>query len=70
LEPNRYNAYSENNTTAKKMRMARSLFSFGSCDGKIPYYLPTMPGWNYTVRFFRPRAEALNGMQNSRRRSA
>ena len=34
---------------------------FGGCDGKIPNCLPIMPGWNYTVRLYRPRPEILNG---------
>jgi hypothetical protein len=34
---------------------------FGGCDGEIPNCLPTVPGWNYMVRFYRPRAEILNG---------
>ena len=34
---------------------------FGGCDGRIPNYLPIMPGWNYMVRLFRPRAEIPNG---------
>jgi hypothetical protein len=34
---------------------------FGGCDGKIPNCLPTVPGWNYMVRLYRPRAEILNG---------
>ena len=34
---------------------------FGGCDGKVPNCLPTMNGWNYTVRLYRPRAEILNG---------
>ena len=34
---------------------------FGGCDGQIPNCLPTMPGWNYMVRLYRPRAEILNG---------
>jgi hypothetical protein len=33
----------------------------GSCDGKIVNCLPTLPGWNYMVRLYRPRAEILNG---------
>src|SRR5207245_10380541 len=28
---------------------------------KIDNCLPTMPGWNYMVRLYRPRAEILNG---------
>jgi hypothetical protein len=34
---------------------------FGGCDGKVQNCLPTMPGWNYTVRLYRPRAEILSG---------
>jgi hypothetical protein len=34
---------------------------FGGCDGKVSNCLPIMPGWNYTVRLYRPRAEILSG---------
>jgi hypothetical protein len=34
---------------------------FAGCDGKILNCLPTMKGWNYMVRLYRPRAEILNG---------
>jgi hypothetical protein len=34
---------------------------FGGCDGKIANCLPTMSGWNYMVRLYRPRTEILNG---------
>jgi len=61
LEPNRYNAYSVNNITAKKNADGSVAVQFGGCDGKILNCLPTMPGWNYMVRLFRPRAEVLNG---------
>jgi hypothetical protein len=30
-------------------------------NGNVPNCLPTMPGWNYMVRLYRPRAEILNG---------
>jgi hypothetical protein len=33
---------------------------FGRRD-QIPNCLPTMPGWNYMVRLYRPRVEILNG---------
>ncbi len=61
LEPNEYNAYSVNNITAKKNADGSVAVRFGGCDGKIPNCLPTMPGWNYMVRLYRPRAEALKG---------
>ena len=61
LEPNQYNAYSLNNITAKKNADGLVAVQFGGCDGTIANCLPTMPGWNYMVRLYRPRAEALNG---------
>jgi hypothetical protein len=61
FEKNPYNAYSLNNITAKKDPDGGVTIQFGGCDGKIPNCLPIMPGWNYTVRLYRPRAEILNG---------
>jgi hypothetical protein len=34
---------------------------FGGCKPDTVNCLPIMPGWNYTVRLYRPRAEILNG---------
>ncbi len=62
FEKNPYNAYSVNDITAKKDADGAVTIQFGGCDGKIPNCLPTMPGWNYTVRLYRPRPEILNGM--------
>ena len=61
FQKNDYNAYSLNNLTAKKDADGSITVQFGGCDGKIPNCLPIMPGWNYTVRLYRPRAEILNG---------
>jgi hypothetical protein len=61
LEPNRYNAYSLNNITAEKNADGSVAVQFGGCDGEISNCLPTMAGWNYMVRFYRPRAEVLSG---------
>jgi hypothetical protein len=58
---NPLNAYSLNNITAKKGADGSVAVQFGGCDGKVPNCLPTMPGWNYMVRLYRPRAEILNG---------
>ena len=58
---NPYDAYSLNNITAKKNADGSVAIQFGGCDGKIPNCLPIMPGWNYTVRLYRPRDEILNG---------
>lgn len=61
FEKNPYNAYSLNNLTAKKDATGTVNIQFGGCDGKIQNCLPIMPGWNYTVRLYRPRPEILNG---------
>jgi hypothetical protein len=61
FEKNAYDAYSLNNLTAKKSADGTIAIQFGGCDGKIANCLPTVPGWNYTVRLYRPRAEILNG---------
>jgi hypothetical protein len=34
---------------------------FGGYDGKTANCLPVLPGWNYMVRLYRPRAEILSG---------
>ena len=59
---NPFDAYSINNITAKKNDDGSIAIQFGGCDGKIPNCLPIMPGWNYTVRLYRPRAEILDGI--------
>jgi hypothetical protein len=58
---NVFDAYALNNITAKKHTDGSVAVQFGGCDGKIVNCLPTMPGWNYLVRLYRPRAEILNG---------
>ena len=58
---NNLNAYTLNNITAKKSADGSVAVQFGGCDGKIPNCLPIMPGWNYMVRLYRPRAEILDG---------
>jgi len=55
------NAYSVNNITATKNGDGSVGVQFGGCDGPVPNCLPTVPGWNYMVRLYRPRAEILNG---------
>ena len=60
-QPNPQNAYSLNNITAHKSADGSVAIQFGSCDRTIANCLPTMPGWNYMVRLYRPRPEALSG---------
>lgn len=61
FQKNPYDAYTLNNITARKGADGSIAVQFGGCDGKIPNCLPIMPGWNYLVRLYRPRAEILNG---------
>jgi hypothetical protein len=61
FQKNALDAYTVDNTTAKKSPDGSVAIQFGGCDGKIPNCLPTMKGWNYMVRLYRPRAEILNG---------
>ena len=61
FQKNDLDAYSLNNVTAKKDADGSVAVRFGGCDGRIPNCLPTMPGWNYMVRLYRPKAEILNG---------
>ncbi|MFY9840083.1 MAG: DUF1254 domain-containing protein, partial [Xanthobacteraceae bacterium] len=61
LQKNPLDAYTLNNITAKKSDDGAVVVQFGGCDGKIPNCLPTMPGWNYMVRLYRPRPEILDG---------
>lgn len=60
-QKNQYGAYTVNNLTAKKGADGSVSIQFGACDGKVPNCLPTTPGWNYTVRLYRPRKEILDG---------
>lgn len=60
FEKNAANAYTLNNLTAKKSDDGSIAIQFGGCESKIVNCLPTMKGWNYTVRLYRPKAEILN----------
>jgi hypothetical protein len=60
-QANPYNAYSLNNITAQKAADGSVLVQLGGCDGKMANCLPTMPGWNYMVRLYRPQAAVLSG---------
>jgi hypothetical protein len=61
FQKNEAHAYSLNNLTSKKNADGSITVQFGGCDGKVANCLPIMPGWNYTVRLYRPRAEILSG---------
>ena len=54
-------AYSLNNLTAKPNPDGSFTVRFGGCDKDAANCLPIMPGWNYTVRLYRPRQPILDG---------
>lgn len=56
---NEQNAYSLNNITAVKDADGSTTIQFGGT-GAVNL-LPITPGWNYTVRLYRPRPEILDG---------
>jgi hypothetical protein len=60
FQKNDLNAYSLNSVTAQKTADGSVGVQFGGCDGKVANCLPIMPGWNYMVRLYRPRAEVLD----------
>src|SRR5262249_1782017 len=64
FQKNAANAYSLNNLTAKKSADGSYAIQFGGCDGKVSNCLPIVPGWNYTVPLYRPRAQILDGSWN------
>jgi hypothetical protein len=61
FEPNKQNAYTINNITAKKEPDGSVVIQFGGPNANTANYLPITKGWNYMVRLYRPRAEILNG---------
>lgn len=64
FEKNELDAYSINNLTAVSNADGSVIVQFGGCNREITNCLPIMPGWNYTVRLYRPRAEVLSGAWN------
>jgi para-nitrobenzyl esterase len=60
MEKNDLGRYSLNNLTAKPSRDGSYTIHFGGSEDAANY-LPIVPGWNYTVRMYRPRKEILDG---------
>lgn len=60
FEPNPQNAYSVNNLTATPNKDGSVTIHFGG-DPKAVNYLPITEGWNYAVRFYKPRKQILDG---------
>jgi hypothetical protein len=68
FEKNAKNAYTINNVTAKPGADGAVTILFGG-DETAPNYLPITPGWNYLLRFYRPRKQLLDGPGRFRRPS-
>lgn len=60
FEKNAQDKYTVNNVTAKPSADGSVTIHFGGDESAVNY-LPIMPGWNYTVRMYRPRKELLDG---------
>lgn len=58
---NELGAYSTNNLTARPNADGSFTVQFGGCAKTTRNCLPVTPGWNYTVRLYRPRPEILDG---------
>ena len=61
FEPSTRHAYSVNSLTATRGHDGSVTVQFGGCDSQSPNCLSIIPGWNYMVRLYSPRAEILNG---------
>lgn len=61
FEKNDRNAYTLNNLGAKPDPDGGVTVRFGGCSAATPNCLPIMPGWNYTIRLYRPRADVVSG---------
>lgn len=61
FEKNDLDAYSVNDLTAKRGADGSVTVQFGGCEKETPNCLPISPGWNYTVRMYRPRKALLDG---------
>jgi hypothetical protein len=61
FQENKAGAYTLNNLTAKKSADGLIAIQFGGCKEKVDNCLPTVEGWNYTVRLYRPRTAILSG---------
>jgi len=61
LQPNDRGVYSLNSITAKRDGDGSITVQFGGCGEDTSNCIPTMPGWNYMVRLYRPRPEVTDG---------
>lgn len=59
FEPNERHVNTVNSVTAERNPDGTTTVRFGS--GELPNTIPVTEGWNYLVRLYRPRPEALSG---------
>jgi len=58
--PNKFNAYSVNNVTAKPNDEGSVTIHFGGNSGQ-PDFLPITEGWNYAIRLYLPKWQIIEG---------
>lgn len=61
FQENPLGRYAINNITAKKDASGNITVQFGGCKRQTDNCIPTMPGWNYMVRLYRPHQAILDG---------
>ncbi|MDR6865894.1 hypothetical protein J2Y69_000479 [Microbacterium resistens] len=61
FEPNELGVNSINSLTAVHDEDGGVTVRFGEHPGDVPNALPIMPGWNYTLRLYRPHPSVLDG---------
>jgi len=61
LEPNELGRNSFNNTSATPNDDGSYTLHFGGCDDGRLNCIPITPGWNYTIRLYKPRPEIVDG---------
>lgn len=60
FEKNSLDRYSINSLTAKPNPDGSFTVQFGRCENGTTNCIPIAPGWNYTVRLYRPRKPILD----------
>ena len=69
FQKNVFDAYSLNNLTAKANPDGSVTVQFGGCQKSTANCLPIMPGWNYTVRMYRPQRKSSTAAGSFQRRN-
>jgi len=59
-----------NNLTARPGKNGSFAIQFGGCGKDTSNCLPTVTGWNYTVRMYRPRSHVVTGFSERARHKA